>query len=63
MIKLLKTLLLMIVISIFCFSDNSTISNARKFIYCKSKMLYHMGTNALIKTNVSFFVDLGKLIK
>ena len=61
--NLLKTLFLVIVISIFCFSNNSTISKVRNFVDDNGKALYQKGAGALSNSNVKFIASAGNFIK
>ena len=60
---LLKTLFLVIVISIFCFSNNSAISKTRNFVADNGKALYQKGAIALSNSNVKFIASTGNFIK
>lgn len=56
--KLFKTLFLVIVVSIFLFSDNKTISSARNFCAVNGKALYQKATVVLnngTKKAVAYF--------
>ena len=61
--NLLKTLFLVIVISIFCFSNNSGISKVRNFVAENGKALYQKGATALSNSNVKFIASTGNFIK
>jgi hypothetical protein len=61
--NLLKTLFLVIVISIFCFSNNSGISKVRNFVTENGKALYQKGAIALSNSNVKFIASTGNFIK
>jgi hypothetical protein len=60
---LLKTLFLIIVLSIFLFSNNKTISSTRKFCAENGKALYQKGTKALSESKVKFLASTGNFIK
>jgi outer membrane protein assembly factor BamD (BamD/ComL family) len=61
--NLLKTLFLVIVVSIFCFSNNSGISKVRNFVTENGKALYQKGAIALSNSNVKFIASTGNFIK
>jgi hypothetical protein len=60
---LLKTLFLVIVISIFLFSDNKTISTARNFCAKNGKALYQKGTTVLSGSKVKAVAYVGNHIR
>jgi hypothetical protein len=61
--NLLKTLFLVIVISIFCFSNNSGISKVRNFVGDNGKALYEKGASALSNSSVKPIAYVGNHIK
>ena len=63
MIKILKLLVLLIVLSVFCFSENHTVSSVRNFVHTNGKTLYQKGTNAMSQSNVKFIAGTGKIMK
>lgn len=60
---LLKAIVLVIFVSIFCFSQNTYVSKARNFVAENGKALYQKGTTALSNSKVGFLADIGKGIK
>jgi len=63
MIKILKLLILLIVLSVFCFSENQTISSVRNFVADNGKALYQKGTIVMSQSTVKPIAYTGNLIK
>jgi len=60
---LLKAIVLVIFVSIFCFSQNTYVSKARNFVAENGKALYNKATGAMSNSNVKFIASTGNFIK
>jgi len=61
--SILKLLVLVILVSIFCFSENKAVSTARNFISKNGKALYAKGTGALSQSNVKVIAFTGNTLR
>jgi len=59
--KLLKIIVMVIVVSIFTFSENSTVMSVRTFSYEKGKILYDIG-NEKVQVLCRLAIEKGKEI-
>jgi hypothetical protein len=63
MFGILKMILVVILISIFCFSQNTAITGIRNFTYNTGKMVYSKATSAMCGSTYGWVASTGNFIK
>jgi hypothetical protein len=60
---LFKLFVLAVVVLVFCFSQNETISKARNFVYDNGKSIYQKSCDSMSKSDIKPVVETANLLK